>query len=70
MKKKSSRACRWFSVVSLLVLTFSGTAFAQTPAEGPSPADLKVMADTLWVMVTAFLVFWMNAGFGCVESGL
>jgi Amt family ammonium transporter len=28
------------------------------------------MLDTLWVMVTAFLVFWMNAGFGCVESGL
>ena len=38
--------------------------------EGPSPADLKVMIDTVWVMMTAFLVFWMNAGFGCVEAGL
>ena len=37
---------------------------------GPSNADLKVMVDTVWVLMTAFLVFWMNAGFGCVESGL
>ncbi|MDP2682363.1 MAG: ammonium transporter [Deltaproteobacteria bacterium] len=26
--------------------------------------------DTIWVLVTAFLVFWMNAGFALVESGL
>jgi len=29
----------------------------------------KVILDTLWVMITAFLVFWMNAGFACVEAG-
>src|SRR3990172_4299757 len=45
-------------------------ASAQTADGGPSPADLKVMIDTVWVLMTAFLVFWMNAGFGCVESGL
>ena len=33
-------------------------------------AALKVAADTMWVMLTAFLVFWMNAGFALVESGL
>ena len=32
-------------------------------------ADLKVAADTIWVLVTAFLVFFMNAGFGCIEAG-
>ena len=32
-------------------------------------ADLKVIVDTLWVMVAGFLVFWMNAGFALVESG-
>lgn len=32
--------------------------------------DRKVAADTLWVLVTAFLVFWMNAGFALVESGM
>ncbi|MBI3082994.1 MAG: ammonium transporter [Candidatus Omnitrophica bacterium] len=31
--------------------------------------DPKVMADTMWTLVTAMLVFWMNAGFGCLEAG-
>src|SRR3989338_4621101 len=31
--------------------------------------DLKIAADTMWVLVTAMLVFWMNAGFAMVESG-
>jgi Amt family ammonium transporter len=62
------RAPRSLALVAFIVLGSAGTAFAQ--ADGPSSADLKVMLDTLWVMVTAFLVFWMNAGFGCVEAGL
>jgi Amt family ammonium transporter len=28
------------------------------------------MADTAWVLVTAMLVFFMNLGFACVESGM
>jgi len=32
-------------------------------------AEHKVMLDTVWTMVAAFLVFWMNAGFALVESG-
>ena len=35
-----------------------------------SAVDVKVMADTLWVMVTAMLVFFMNLGFAAVESGM
>jgi Amt family ammonium transporter len=31
--------------------------------------EVKVWADTTWVLVTAMLVFFMNLGFGCVESG-
>jgi len=54
----------------LLMLAFNRAALAQEADAGPSPAEMKVMLDTLWVMVTAFLVFWMNAGFGCVEAGL
>lgn len=30
----------------------------------------KILLDTLWVMVAAFLVFWMQAGFASVEGGL
>jgi ammonium transporter, Amt family len=33
-------------------------------------SDLRVGLDTVWVLVTAMLVFWMNAGFALVESGL
>jgi ammonium transporter, Amt family len=52
------------TIVSLLLVPAS--AYAD---DGPSTADLKVAADTIWVLVTAFLVFWMNAGFALVESG-
>lgn len=31
--------------------------------------DPKVALDTIWVLVTAMLVFWMNAGFATVEAG-
>lgn len=31
--------------------------------------DPKVAADTIWTLVTAMLVFFMNAGFGCLEAG-
>ncbi len=31
---------------------------------------MRTGLDTVWVLVTAMLVFWMNAGFALVESGL
>lgn len=31
--------------------------------------DTKVVLDTLWVLITAMLVFFMNLGFAMVESG-
>lgn len=37
---------------------------------GPSNADIKVMLDTVWVLITAMLVFFMNLGFAAVESGM
>lgn len=46
------------------------TEAAPTPSAGPTTADLKVMADTAWVLVTAMLVFFMNLGFACIESGM
>jgi Amt family ammonium transporter len=32
--------------------------------------DFKVVLDTIWVLFSAALVFFMNLGFGLVESGL
>jgi ammonium transporter, Amt family len=72
MTTKYAAGRRTLPVLLLLGLVFGGAAYGQAaePAAGPSNADLKVMADTMWTLITAFLVFWMNAGFGCVESGL
>lgn len=33
-------------------------------------SDMRVGIDTIWVLVCGMLVFWMNAGFALVESGL
>jgi ammonium transporter, Amt family len=52
-----------------LALVFAAPSFAQEAQPDPTVA-LKVAVDTLWVMLTAFLVFWMNAGFACLEAGL
>lgn len=63
--------------VALMAFLVTAPMFAQDSA----PADpMKVMMDnssamrigidTVWVLVTAMLVFWMNAGFALVESGL
>jgi len=32
--------------------------------------DPKVVADTMWVLITAMLVFFMNLGFATVEAGM
>ena len=33
-------------------------------------AMVSVAVDTVWVMVAAMLVFFMNLGFGCIEAGM
>lgn len=61
-----------------------GTPEVKAPAEPPDvpiPApsnidiaksldDINVTLDTMWVLITAMLVFFMNLGFACVESGM
>jgi Amt family ammonium transporter len=44
-------------------------ASATTEQLAALDAKLTVGLDTLWVMVCGMLVFFMNLGFGCVESG-
>jgi Amt family ammonium transporter len=64
--------------LALLTILPSATLLAEETAVAASPAeramarmsDPKVVADTLWVLLAAMLVFWMNAGFACVETGL
>lgn len=53
--------------VGLYLATATG-AFAQDG--GPTTEELGVVLDTMWLLVTAFLVFFMQAGFALVEAGL
>lgn len=43
---------------------------APAPAAPPTNAEIKVAMDTVWVLITAMLVFFMNLGFAAVESGM
>lgn len=65
-------------IACLIVLVWGYAAVAQAPAEKvPTTAELKetldsldVALDTLWVAIAAFLVIFMNAGFGMLETGM
>ncbi|MBE7560772.1 ammonium transporter, partial [bacterium] len=50
-------------------LAMAAVALAPRASAQMSNADLQVALDTVWVMVAAFLVFFMNTGFALVESG-
>ncbi|WP_010582709.1 ammonium transporter [Schlesneria paludicola] len=52
--------------------TAAETPAAETPPP-PAPlttAEIKVMLDTVWVLITGMLVFFMNLGFAAIESGM
>jgi ammonium transporter, Amt family len=51
-------------------LSLAWAAESTPPDMAQTVAELKVALDTAWVLLTAFLVFFMNLGFALVESGL
>jgi Amt family ammonium transporter len=59
--------------VLLIVMTLTLPAYADDSALGGvvtgDVEDLKQGLDTVWVLLGAFLVFFMQAGFGMVEAG-
>ena len=72
---------RWLAMLAVVVIPLLGAAQAEAPeAVVAAPAftqemadalgGYKVALDTVWVLITAFLVFFMNLGFAMVESGL
>jgi ammonium transporter, Amt family len=84
-EKRKERNMNWLKrwngpgwLVFLLGLLLAAPAFAEDGGAGPAftqemadtMAGYKVGLDTMWVLVTAFLVFFMNLGFAMVESGL
>jgi len=61
----SSEVLKAILMTLLLVILFSGMAFAQ---EDQAAAN-AVAIDTIWTLIAAFLVFFMQAGFAMVEAG-
>lgn len=71
--------------LTLLLTLFAGAMLTSGMADEPAAAAAKpdpitaltessgamrVALDTLWVLIAAALVFFMNTGFACVEAGL
>jgi len=59
---------RWLQRLSVILVCWgigAPTAWAQPEAAAASVVGL----DTVWVLIAAFLVFFMQAGFGMVEAG-
>lgn len=67
--------CCWAEIAS--AQTPNPAAASDAPPPAPATMDdlsalstkVTVGLDTIWVMVCGMLVFFMNLGFGCVESG-
>lgn len=57
-------------LTAIIVVLWNTAAIAQDSDELTlSIEQLTVGLDTLWVLVAGFLVFFMNAGFGMLETG-
>ena len=72
-RSKNLFVSQWRTYLALsigILLIWGGAALAQ---DAPSEVDsigLQVTIDTLWVALTGMLVFFMNAGFAMLETGL
>jgi ammonium transporter, Amt family len=65
----SWQACIPLAVLILLVGGMAASAQDAPPSVEEVAADLRVGLDTMWVMIAAMLVFFMNAGFCMLETG-
>jgi ammonium transporter, Amt family len=77
LPKESTRLgwAAFFVVLMAFVMTVPMFAQGEAPADPmktlmDNSSAMRIGIDTVWVLVTAMLVFWMNAGFAMVESGL
>lgn len=66
-RKWGSRLSFPLAIALLLILTTA--AVAAQPGSTESIFDMRVAIDTLWVVFTGTLVFFMNAGFCMLETG-
>jgi Amt family ammonium transporter len=70
IRRALGRTAISLAVVVLAWVIVPALVRAQDAAPPPAIDNTKVALDTIWTMVAAFLVFFMNLGFAMVESGL
>lgn len=68
-KRVSWSALAIIPLSTLMVLLWHHAAIAQTDVEALRPETVKGLVDTIWVLIAAILVIFMNAGFGMLETG-
>ena len=56
--------------IAIIMVLCAEVAVAQNPPFKTTLASLQIAVDTIWVIFTGCLVFFMNAGFGMLEVGL
>ncbi|MEM7678026.1 MAG: ammonium transporter [Myxococcota bacterium] len=57
-------------MTALLTIATAHTAVAAEPEVADKIASFQIALDTVWVVIAGILVFFMNAGFALLESGL
>ncbi len=57
------------SVLSVIIMIFWHQAAYAQEINSLTPENLKGILDTIWVLIAAILVIFMNAGFGMLETG-
>ncbi|HBL13741.1 MAG TPA: ammonium transporter [Cyanobacteria bacterium UBA11162] len=67
-RKKSWLSPSWRTCLPMTVMILLMWSYAAV-AQDLSNADLKRWLDTVWVVMTGVLVFFMNAGFAMLETG-
>lgn len=68
LSKPRSNMARWSGLGILGVVLSAGTVCGADESAAEI-ISLQQGLDTVWVLIGAFLVFFMQAGFGMVEAG-
>jgi len=68
--RKGVRGFAWIGKLAVVLAFCAAAVRAETDPAGDLLSNPKVMMDTMWTLVAAMLVFFMNLGFAMVESGL
>ncbi|WP_228054071.1 ammonium transporter [Nodosilinea sp. LEGE 07298] len=59
----------WVACIPLTLVILATWGVAAQAQDELTTADLQTTLDNIWVLIAAFLVIFMNAGFGMLETG-